>query len=89
MVKKASGRARSDLGDLRPQDGGHALPGLVGAGDIIAGAALVGKSVRGIVAIDLVLDTSSFRPKRRSRLTQASHDALATIAPLRLSLSRL
>jgi len=41
--------------------GGHAVPGLVGAGHIVGGAALVGEGVRGVVAVDLVLDAGAFQ----------------------------
>src|SRR6266851_5638031 len=61
IVKKASGRARSDLGDLRPQERGHALPSLVGAGDIVGRAALVGEGMRRVVTVDLVFDAGGFQ----------------------------
>jgi hypothetical protein len=46
------------LSDLRLQEGFHAVPGEIGAGDIVGGAALVGEGVRGVIAIDFVPDAS-------------------------------
>src|SRR5436309_3892187 len=45
------------LGDLRPQECRHALPCLVGAGDVVSRAALVGEGMRRVIAVDLVADT--------------------------------
>src|SRR5271167_1217216 len=55
-----SGRLWRPLNYMGLQEGGHAVPGLVGAGDVVGGAALVGEGVGGVVAVDLVLGPGSF-----------------------------
>src|SRR5882724_10681058 len=54
-------REGEGLGDIRLEKPGHAVPGLVGAGDIVGGAALVGKGMRTVVAVDLVFDAGGFQ----------------------------
>src|SRR5207302_2600985 len=49
------------LGDIRLQEGGHAVPGLVGTGDVVGGAALVGEGVRRVVTVDVVFDAGCFQ----------------------------
>src|SRR5207237_5458230 len=41
--------------------GRHALPVLVGTGDIVGGAALVGEGVRSVVAVNLMLEAGCFQ----------------------------
>src|SRR5262244_2418831 len=48
------------LGDLCSQKRRHAVPSLVGARHIVSGAALVGKGMRRVVAIDLMRDPRRF-----------------------------
>src|SRR6516164_2319170 len=48
-------RVAADLGDIRLQKVGHAVPGVIGAGDIVGGAALVSEGVRCVIAIDFML----------------------------------
>src|SRR6202030_195787 len=54
--QKRARYSSSTLGYLRPQECRHALPGLVGAGDVVGVAAFVRKGMRGVIAIDLVAD---------------------------------
>src|ERR1700730_4407128 len=57
IVKNAPAVPRcspSTLGYLCPQECRHPLPGLVGAGDVVGGAAFVRKGMRSVIAIDLV-----------------------------------
>src|SRR4029077_8706957 len=48
----------STLGYLRPQECRHAFPRLVGAGHVVSRAALIGKGMRRIIAVDLMADGS-------------------------------
>src|SRR6266851_3582626 len=88
IVKKTSGRARSNLGDLHPQERGHALPSLVGAGDIVGRAALVGEGMRRVVTVDLVFDRGvGLRDmhrrgdRQRSAHAEPHHRDLAALPP--------
>src|SRR6516225_7810717 len=54
-------RTAADLSDLRLQERGHPIPRLIGTGDVVGGAALVGEGVRRVVAIDLVLDAGALQ----------------------------
>src|SRR5271166_4366773 len=49
------------LSDLCFEKCGHPVPSLVGACDIVGGAALVGEGVRGVIAVDLVPDAGAFQ----------------------------
>src|SRR5437764_11674179 len=49
------------LGDLRPQECRHPLPGLVGTADVVSRAALVGEGMRRVVAIDLMAHAGRFQ----------------------------
>src|SRR5689334_7110914 len=52
----ASRNRTARSGGLGFEESRHALPGLVGAGDVVGGAAFVGKRMRRVVAVDLMRD---------------------------------